>query len=86
MSTALVPLAILMGLVTYPFRAIPLLLLFISHFALGVPEWRVRRRERSKAAGNTGETPPLREELVRMWMASAERARRSLTGSDPKKQ
>jgi tRNA A-37 threonylcarbamoyl transferase component Bud32 len=62
--------------------AAPLVLLFAGHFALGIPEWRVRRRERIRAAGATGEIPPLKEELVRMWMASAERARRSLTGND----
>ena len=65
--------------------AAPLFLLFVGHFALGVPEWRVRRHERIRAAGSTGEIPPLKEELVRMWMASAERARRSLTGSEPRK-
>ena len=66
--------------------AAPLLVLFLSHFALGIPEWRVRRRERINASAFSRDVPPLKEELVRMWMASAERARRSLTGSDPRKE
>lgn len=59
-----------------------LLLIFVFLFALGIPEARVRRRERLKVAGRpSGENvPPLRVELVRMWMASAERARKSLGG------
>jgi branched-subunit amino acid transport protein len=36
MSTALVPLAILMGLVTYPFRAIPLLLPGFERLPAGI--------------------------------------------------
>jgi tRNA A-37 threonylcarbamoyl transferase component Bud32 len=62
--------------------SIPLLLVFTTHFGLGVPEWRVRRRERSKASGRSGadNMPPLRTDLVKMWMASAERARKSLSG------
>ncbi len=65
--------------------AMPLLVLFVLHFVLGIPEWRVRRRERIKVAGRpSGENvPPLKGELVKMWMASAERARKSLTNSDP---
>ena len=66
--------------------ATPLLALFLAHFALGLPEWRVRRRERVKAAGSTGDIPPLKSELVRMWMASAERARKSLSGGDSRKE
>jgi tRNA A-37 threonylcarbamoyl transferase component Bud32 len=65
--------------------AMPLLLLFILYFMLGIPEWRVRRRERSRVAG-TGQSdtsPPLKGELVKMWMASAERARKSLSGTKP---
>jgi tRNA A-37 threonylcarbamoyl transferase component Bud32 len=60
--------------------AIPLLMLFVVYFILGVPEWRVHRRERQPAARRpSGESaPPLRGELVKMWMASAERARKSL--------
>lgn len=66
--------------------ALPLLLSFAAHFGLGFPEWRVRRRERARAAGQSGneQAPPLKGELVKMWMASAERARRSLAG-DPGK-
>ena len=62
--------------------AAPLLLVFLVYFLLGVPEWRVRRRERPAPVRRTsGErVPPLRGELVKMWMASAERARKSLTG------
>jgi tRNA A-37 threonylcarbamoyl transferase component Bud32 len=61
--------------------AIPIMLVYILYFIAGVPEWRVRRRERSKVAGRpSGENvPPLRGELVKMWMASAERARKSLS-------
>ena len=60
--------------------AIPLLLLFAIYVALGLPEWRIRRRERQPAARGPGgeRVPPLRGELVKMWMASAERARKSL--------
>jgi hypothetical protein len=65
--------------------AMPLLVLFLLYFMLGIPEWRVRRRERSRVAG-TGQSdtsPPLKGELVKMWMASAERARKSLSGTKP---
>jgi tRNA A-37 threonylcarbamoyl transferase component Bud32 len=64
------------------FWAWPLLVLFVVFFALGIPEFRVRRRERVKVASrNSGENmPPLKSELVKMWMASAERARKSLSG------
>ena len=63
------------------FWSIPLVALFVLYFVLGVPEYRVRRREHIKAAGRqSGETPPLKGELVKMWMASAERARKSLSG------
>ena len=60
--------------------AAPLLVLFVLYFVLGFPEWRVLRRERQPATQRTsGENvPPLRGELVKMWMASAERARKSL--------
>lgn len=66
------------------FWAIPLLSLFLIYFILGYPEYRVRRREHIKVAGRpSGENvPPLKGELVKMWMASAERARKSLSG-DP---
>jgi hypothetical protein len=62
----------------------PLLALYVSYFLLGLPEWRVRRSERAKVAGRpSGEAaPPLRGELVKMWMASAERARKSLSGGE----
>jgi tRNA A-37 threonylcarbamoyl transferase component Bud32 len=80
----------LMGGGTHPaqdvalFWALPLLSLFLFYFLLGYPEHRVRRREHTKAAGRpSGENvPPLKGELVKMWMASAERARKSLSG-DP---
>ena len=60
--------------------ATPLLILFVVYVALGLPEWQIRRRERQAPAHRTsGENvPPLRGELVKMWMASAERARKSL--------
>jgi len=65
--------------------ALPLLVLFITHFVLGMPEWRVRRRERSRASGASDHdpAPPVKGELVKMWMASAERARKSLSGTKP---
>jgi tRNA A-37 threonylcarbamoyl transferase component Bud32 len=64
--------------------AVPVLVTFVLYFVLGIPEWRVRRRERIKVAGrqSSDNVPPLRGELVKMWMASAERARKSL-GGDP---
>src|SRR5207247_2427978 len=31
--------------------AIPILISYLAYFALGVPEWRVRRRERARATG-----------------------------------
>jgi hypothetical protein len=60
--------------------AYPLLFLFVAYFLVGLPEWRVRRRERQAPTHRpSGErVPPLRGELVKMWMASAERARKSL--------
>jgi hypothetical protein len=62
--------------------ATPIMIVYILYFIAGAPEWRVRRRERTKVAGRpSGENvPPLRGELVKMWMASAERARKSLSG------
>ncbi|MEX2179959.1 MAG: serine/threonine-protein kinase [Gemmatimonadaceae bacterium] len=62
--------------------AIPLLTVYFAYFILGVPEWRIRRRERARVSGRpSGENvPPVRGELVKMWMASAERARKSLSG------
>ena len=64
----------------------PILAAYILFFASGFPETRVRRRERMRVAGRpSGENvPPLRTELVKMWMASAERARKSLS-SEPAK-
>jgi hypothetical protein len=62
--------------------AIPLLVFFVLYFLLGFPEYRVRRREHIKVTGRpSGENvPPLRGELVKMWLASAERTRKSLSG------
>ena len=64
-----------------------ILVTYVLFFALEIPEWRVRRRERIKIAGRpSGENvPPLRGELVKMWMASAERARKSLGGDSTSK-
>ena len=64
--------------------ALPLLVLYACYFLLDLPERRVRRRERARTPGRTsGEnTPPLRGELVKMWMASAERTRKSLSGDE----
>ena len=65
--------------------AIPLLTVYFAYFILGAPEWRIRRRERARVSGRpSGENvPPVRGELVKMWMASAERARKSLSGGGP---
>jgi hypothetical protein len=64
--------------------SVPIFACYILFFMLALPEWRVRRSERARLTGRTsGETaPPLKGELVQMWMASAERARKSLTGTD----
>jgi tRNA A-37 threonylcarbamoyl transferase component Bud32 len=69
------------------FWSVPLLGLFLVYFVLGVPEYRVRRREHIKniAGRPSGEAAPLRNELVKMWMASAERARKSLSGDNSPK-
>jgi tRNA A-37 threonylcarbamoyl transferase component Bud32 len=63
---------------------LPLLAAFVLYFILGIPEWRVRRRERSKVTGKPASESgaPVQGELVSMWLASAERARKSLAG-DP---
>jgi tRNA A-37 threonylcarbamoyl transferase component Bud32 len=63
--------------------SIPIFACYLLFFLLGIPEWRVRRAERVRLTGRTsGETaPPVKGELVQMWMASAEKARKSLTGS-----
>ncbi|HJQ20435.1 MAG TPA: serine/threonine-protein kinase [Gemmatimonadaceae bacterium] len=61
--------------------AFVILLTYLAFFLGGIPESRVRRRERGRGAGRDA-APPLRGELVQMWMASAERARKSLAG-DP---
>ena len=63
--------------------SIPIFACYLLFMLLGVPEWRVRRSERARITGRTsGENaPPVKGELVQMWMASAERARKSLTGS-----
>lgn len=64
--------------------AAAILACYVLFFLLAIPEWRVRRSERARAAGRpAGENvPPLKSELVKMWMASAERARKSLSGSE----
>lgn len=64
--------------------AAAILVTYLLYFALDIPEWRVRRRERIRGSGakSDDQMPPLRGELVKMWMASAERARKSLSG-DP---
>jgi len=63
--------------------SVPIFACYLLFFLLALPEWRVRRSERARVTGRTsGENvPPVKGELVQMWMASAERARKSLTGS-----
>ena len=62
--------------------SLPLLGAFILYFALSLPEWRVRRRERGRVSGApaSDDVPPVQGELVSMWLASAEKARKSLSG------
>jgi tRNA A-37 threonylcarbamoyl transferase component Bud32 len=63
--------------------AMPILGAYVVYVLLGIPEWRIRRRERANIGRRpSGENaPPLKGELVKMWMASAERARKSLSGN-----
>jgi len=72
--------------------ATPIVAVFIIYLVAGIPEWRVRRLERAKSLGDVKRTsaPKIRGELVDMWLASAEKARKSFTGGqksvdDPKK-
>jgi len=64
------------------FWAAPILLAFLLSLAAGIPEWRVRRAEHAKALGTAASSnaPPVRGELVNMWLASAERVRKSFSG------
>jgi hypothetical protein len=64
------------------FWIVPLLACLALYVLVGVPEWRIRRRERVRFSGGSDSErmPPLKGELVEMWMASAERARKSLSG------
>lgn len=68
--------------------AAPILLLFACFLIVGIPEWRVRRAERSKALGGAAQASasPVKGELVSMWLASAERARKSFTGRGKEKE
>jgi tRNA A-37 threonylcarbamoyl transferase component Bud32 len=72
--------------------ATPILAVFFIYMVAGIPEWRVRRAERAKALGGVTRVsaPKIRGELVNMWLASAEKARKSFSGGqkaqkDPKK-
>lgn len=67
--------------------AVPILAVFVTFMVAGVPEWRVRRAERAKALGGVSSTtvPTIRGELVNMWLASAEKARKSFSGGANKK-
>ena len=62
--------------------ATPILAVFVIYLIAGIPEWRVRRAERAKALGGATRVsaPKIRGELVNMWLASAEKARKSFTG------
>ena len=64
--------------------AVPILVNYVLFFALGIPESRVRRSERLKSAGApvSADVPPVQGELVNMWLASADKVRKSLRG-DP---
>jgi tRNA A-37 threonylcarbamoyl transferase component Bud32 len=65
--------------------AAPILATYLAFLGASIPEWRVRRRERRRlrGQGTYSDVPPLKGELVKMWMASAERARKSLSGDRP---
>jgi tRNA A-37 threonylcarbamoyl transferase component Bud32 len=72
--------------------ATPIVAVFVIYLVAGIPEWRVRRIERAKSLGDVKRTsaPKIKGELVNMWLASAEKARKSFSGSneaqkDPKK-
>ncbi|HEX7939082.1 MAG TPA: serine/threonine-protein kinase, partial [Gemmatimonadaceae bacterium] len=72
--------------------AAPILVVFLIYLVAGIPEWRVRRAERAKSLGGATRVsaPKIKGDLVNMWLASAEKARKSFTGgqkavSDPKK-
>ena len=62
--------------------ATPILALLVIYMIAGIPEWRVRRAERAKSLGGVSRVsaPKIRGELVNMWLASAEKARKSFTG------
>jgi tRNA A-37 threonylcarbamoyl transferase component Bud32 len=67
--------------------ATPILAAFVIFMLAGIPEWRVRRAERAKALGGAVHRPSgrkVRGELVNMWLASAEKARKSFSGSQKK--
>jgi hypothetical protein len=57
------------------------LVTYVVFFLCGVYESRIRRHERGRT-GTAGTTnaPPLQAELVTMWLAGAEKARKSLGG------
>jgi len=64
--------------------ATPILAVLVIYLVAGIPEWRVRRAERAKALGGAvarKSGPKVRSELVSMWLASAEKARKSFSGS-----
>jgi tRNA A-37 threonylcarbamoyl transferase component Bud32 len=57
------------------------LVTYVAFFACGYYENRVRRHERRKSGSPEGsDVPPLQSQLVAMWLAGAEKARRSLGG------
>ncbi len=66
--------------------ATPILVVFVIYMVAGIPEWRVRRAERAKSLGGVTRVsaPKIRGELVNMWLASAEKARKSFTGGGQK--
>ena len=65
--------------------ATPILAVLIIYMVAGIPEWRVRKAERAKSLGGASKRvskPKIRGELVSMWLASAEKARKSFTGGN----
>lgn len=62
--------------------ATAILVTYVVFFVCGLYESRIRRRERGRLTESpvSGDAPPLKSELVSMWLAGAEKARKSLGG------
>ncbi len=62
--------------------AASIIAVFVIYLVAGIPEWRIRSVERAKSLGGVTRVsaPKIKGELVDMWLASAEKARKSFTG------